>query len=44
MLHKIGWKIIYVNIMNSKSFLLSALKQMKSCIYSVVPANAGMGQ
>ena len=42
-LHVFTYKREYINIMNSCNFLLLKFEEMKSCIYRVETANAGMG-
>ena len=42
-LHVITYEWQYNNIVNSCNFFLSEFEEMKSCIYRVETANAGMG-
>ena len=42
-LHVITYKWKYTNIVNTCNFFLSEFEEMKSCIYRVETANAGMG-
>ena len=42
-LHVITYEWKYINIVNSCNFFLSEFEEMKSCIYRVETANAGMG-
>ena len=41
-LNVVTYKWKYINIVNSSKFFLSELEEMKSCIYRVETANAGM--
>ena len=41
-LHVITYEWEYINIVNSCDFFLLEFEDMKSCIYRVEPANAGM--
>ena len=43
LLHVVSIKGEYIDITNSSKMSLSELKEMKSCIYRVDAANAGMG-
>ena len=42
-LHVINYEWKYINIVNSCNFFWSEFEEMKSCIYRVETANAGMG-
>ena len=42
-LHVITYERKYIIIVDSCDFFLSELEEMKSCIYRVETANAGMG-
>ena len=42
-LHVTSHERKYFNIGNSYNFFLSEIEEMKSCIYRVETANAGMG-
>ena len=42
-LHVITYKREYINNVNPCNFFLSKLDEMKSCMYRVETANAGMG-
>ena len=42
-IHVITYGRKYINIVNSCNFFLSEFQEMKSCIYRVETANAGMG-
>ena len=41
-LHVVTYKRRYIDIVNSSNFFLSELEEMKSCIYRVETAKAGM--
>ena len=42
-LHVFTYEWKYLNILNSCKFFLSESEKMRSCIYRVETANAGMG-
>ena len=42
-LHVVTYEWKYINIVKSCNFFLSEFEEMKSCIYGVETANAGMG-
>ena len=42
-LHVFTYEWNYINIVKSCNFFLSEFEEMKSCIYRVETANAGMG-
>ena len=41
--HIVNFKRKYILIMNSSNFFLAELEEMKSCMYRLEAANAGMG-